>query len=85
MKGQVTIPLILWVVILLFVMVPLLPVVNIAISEGVAHMDPLVKIVAYMVPFMIILAIILIPFNMNRIWNFAFGDNRGDGDRGGGF
>jgi len=82
MKGQVTIPLVIWVVILLFVFVPLIPVLNVAISEGVASMDPLVKILAYFTPFMILLAIILIPFNMNRIWNFAFGDR---GERGGGF
>ena len=82
MKGQVTIPLVIWVVILLFVFVPMLPIVNIAISEGVTYMDPLVKVLAYLVPFMILLAIVLIPFNMNRIWNFAFGDKN---DRGGGF
>lgn len=81
MKGQVTIPLVLWVVMLLFVFVPLLPVINASISSGVEYMNPGAKSVAYMIPFMILLAIILIPFNMNRIWNFAFGDDRGGSSR----
>lgn len=82
-KGQVTVPLVIWVVILLFIFVPLLPVINIAITEGVTYMDPLVRVLAFLFPFMVLLAIILIPFNMNRIWSFAFGDNRREG--GGGF
>jgi len=70
-KGQTTILYVVWVIVLLFVFVPLLPIMNVAISEGTRYMDPLVKALAYISPFLLLVAIVLIPQGMNKVWNWA--------------
>ena len=74
MKGQTTVPVILWTIFLIIVFIPLLPVLNNAIQNGLSYMDPLTKLLAFLIPFIILLSILMIPGNQNRIWNFMFGD-----------
>ncbi|MHA1972787.1 MAG: hypothetical protein ACTSW1_07335 [Candidatus Hodarchaeales archaeon] len=76
MKGQVTVPTILYTILLLIVFSSLLPVINESITIGLSNMDPASALLARLSPFIILLSILMIPSNQNRILNFVFGDKQ---------